>query len=60
MSGELQQKEVTGYYRRQIEEEMRTQLTLDFDKVAAVQWEEAITIPCAILGGMINKVAWTA
>jgi hypothetical protein len=59
MSGELQQKQVTAYYRRQIVDEMRTHLTMDFDKVAEAQWEEAITIPCAVLGGVINKVACT-
>ncbi|WP_312131043.1 replication initiation factor family protein [Lysinibacillus capsici] len=57
MSGELQQKDVTGYYRRQIVEKMRTQLTLDLDKLASEQWEEAIKISCAILSGVISKVA---
>ncbi|WP_157128216.1 hypothetical protein [Brevibacillus parabrevis] len=56
MSGELEQKQVTGYYRRQIETEMRKRPILDFDNVAAEQWEEVVTIPCAILGGVVNKV----
>lgn len=56
MRGKLKQKEITGYYRRKIVEQMRQFPTLDFDKVAAEQWEEAITLPCAILGGVISKV----
>lgn len=56
MSGELQQKDVTSYYRRLIVEEMRKQPTLNFDEVAAAQWKEAITIPCAVLCGQINHL----
>ncbi|WP_028543613.1 hypothetical protein [Paenibacillus taiwanensis] len=56
MSGELQQKDVTGSYRRLIVEEMRKQPTLNFDEVAAAQWKEAITIPCAVLSGQINHL----
>ncbi|UHA73722.1 replication initiation factor family protein [Paenibacillus sp. 481] len=56
MNGELEQRQVTGYYRREIEKEMRTRPTLDFDNVAAEQWENAIAIPCAILVGAVSKV----
>ncbi|MGV2881498.1 hypothetical protein [Paenibacillus taichungensis] len=56
MSGELQQKDVSGYYRRLIVEEMREQSTLNFDEVAATQWKEAITLPCAVLCGQINHL----
>ncbi|MNO47731.1 hypothetical protein D3C76_380540 [compost metagenome] len=56
MSGELEQKQVTGYYRREIEKQMRQRPTLDFNKVAEEQWEDVITIPCAILGGVVSKV----
>ncbi|WP_143038139.1 hypothetical protein [Paenibacillus sp. 276b] len=53
MSGELQQqKDVSGYYRRLIVEEMR----VNFDEVAAAQWKEAITLPCAVLCGQINHL----
>jgi hypothetical protein len=57
MIGELEQKQVTGYYRREITKEMRKRPTLDFDAVAARQWEDAVTIPCAVLGGVISKVS---
>lgn len=56
MRGELEQKDVTAYYRREIVAQMRKCPTLDFDRLAEEQWEEAITIPCAILGGLISKV----
>ncbi|MFC3801887.1 hypothetical protein [Cohnella sp. GCM10012308] len=56
MSGELEQKQVTAYYRREIEKQMRQCPTLDFDKLAEEQWEDVITIPCAILGGVVSKV----
>ncbi|MEK3963444.1 MULTISPECIES: hypothetical protein [Paenibacillus] len=56
MSGELQQKDVSGYYRRLIVEEMRERPTLNFDEVAAAQWKEAITLPCAVLCGQINHL----
>jgi hypothetical protein len=56
MSGELEQRQVTGHYRRQIEDEMRKRSILDFDNVAAEQWEDAITLPCAILSGVVSKV----
>ncbi|WP_138755673.1 replication initiation factor family protein [Paenibacillus sinopodophylli] len=56
MNGELEQSQVTGYYRRQIEDEMRKRSILDFDNVAAEQWENVITLPCAILGGVVSKV----
>ncbi|MFI8711295.1 replication initiation factor family protein [Brevibacillus brevis] len=56
MHGELEQKDVTYYYRSQIKAEMRKRAILDFDILAKKQWEEAITITCAILGGVINKV----
>jgi DNA relaxase NicK len=59
MRGDLEQKDVTYYYRSQIIAEMRKSTTLDFDKVAVEQWEEVITITCAILGGVISKVAVT-
>lgn len=55
MSGELEQRQITGYYRRQIESEMRKRPLLDFDTVAAEQWEEVVTIPCAILSGVVKK-----
>ncbi|GAB1530520.1 MULTISPECIES: hypothetical protein [Brevibacillus] len=56
MHGELEQRDVTYYYRSQIKAEMRKRAILDFDILAKKQWEEAITITCAILGGVINKV----
>lgn len=56
MRGELEQKDVTYYYRSQIKAEMSKRIVLDFDTLAAEQWEEVITIPCAILGGVISKV----
>lgn len=56
MSGELEQRQITGYYRRKIADEMRKRPILDFDNVAAEQWEDAITLPCAILGGVVSKV----
>lgn len=56
MDGELEQRQVTAYYRREIVEQMRQRPTLDFDRLAEEQWEEAITVPCAILGGLISKV----
>jgi hypothetical protein len=56
MRGELEQKDVTYYYRSQMKAEMNKRKVLDFDTVAAEQWEEAITISCAILGGVISKV----
>lgn len=57
MRGELEQKDVTYYYRSQIKAEMQKRTILNFDTVAAEQWEEAITIPCAVLGGVMSKVA---
>lgn len=54
--GELEQKEVTAYYRREIVEQMRQRPTLDFDRLAEEQWDDVITIPCAILGGVVSKV----
>lgn len=56
MSGELEQRQITGYYRRKIADEMRKRPILDFDNAAAEQWEDAITLPCAILGGVVSKV----
>lgn len=56
MSGTLKQQDVSYYYRKKIENEVRKQPVLDFDAVAAEQWEEVVTIPCAVLGGMVNKV----
>jgi len=56
MSGELEQSQLTGHYRRLIKAEMKNRPTLDFDKVAAEQWEDAVTLPCAVLGGVISKV----
>ncbi|WP_059041428.1 hypothetical protein [Paenibacillus rubinfantis] len=56
MRGELEQQDVTAYYRREIVEQMRQRPTLDFDRLAEEQWEEAITVPCAILGDLISKV----
>jgi len=35
---------------------MRKRSILDFDNIAAEQWEDAITLPCAILGGVVSKV----
>ncbi|CAG7648174.1 hypothetical protein PAESOLCIP111_05544 [Paenibacillus solanacearum] len=57
MTGELEQREVTGYYRREIEKIMRKSPTLDFDITAAEQWEDVVTIPCSVLGGLITKTA---
>lgn len=59
MLGELEQSQISGHYRRQIIAEMRKRSTLDFDNVAAEQWEEAITLPCAILSGVVSKVPVT-
>jgi hypothetical protein len=56
MRGELEQRDVTYHYRQEIKAEMRKRPTLDFDKAAAEQWEDAITIPCALLGGVVSKV----
>jgi hypothetical protein len=56
MNGELEQRQVTGHYRRLIEEEMRKCPILDFDNVAVEQWEGTVTLPCAILGDVVSKV----
>ncbi len=56
MHGELEQRQVTYHYRKQIEQEMRLRPNLDFDRLAAEQWEEVVTLPCAVLGGVISKV----
>lgn len=56
MNGELEQRQVTGYYRREIEKEMSTRPTLDFECAAAVQWENAIAVPYAILVVVVSKV----
>ncbi|AIQ73015.1 hypothetical protein [Paenibacillus odorifer] len=57
MSGELEQKQVTGYYRRSFVKKLQACPTLDFDQEACKQWKDAITIPCAVLGGVISHVA---
>lgn len=56
MRGELEQRQVSYHFRKQIEQEMRLRPNLDFDRLAAEQWEEAVTLPCAVLGGVISKV----
>ncbi|WP_159888501.1 hypothetical protein [Paenibacillus puerhi] len=53
MRGELEQKEVTAYYRREIVEQMQQRPTLDFDRLAEEQWEDAnpfpgFTVPASI------------
>ncbi|MBP2001373.1 hypothetical protein J2Z69_002416 [Paenibacillus shirakamiensis] len=56
LSGELEQKQVTGYYRREIEKRMRQRPTMDFNRLAEEQWEGVITIPCVVLGGVVSKL----
>lgn len=54
--GELLPQNTTPYYRKQIQEQMRTQDILDLNDLAAEQWQEAITLPCAILSGKISHL----
>lgn len=54
--GELLPQNTTPYYRRQIQEQMRMQDVLDLNELAAEQWQEAITLSCAILSGKFNHL----
>lgn len=54
--GELLPQDTTPYYRKQIQEEMKTQEVIDLNALAAEQWQEAITLPCAILLGKISHL----
>lgn len=47
-------QEMTFYYRQKIQEELNTQNVLDLNLLAAEQWQEAITLPCAVLTGRIS------
>ncbi|GKS12222.1 hypothetical protein YDYSY3_32220 [Paenibacillus chitinolyticus] len=53
---ELLPQETTPYYRKQIQEQMHTQNVIDLNELAAEQWQEAITLPCAILSGKISHL----
>lgn len=44
------------YYRKQIQEQMKTQDVIDLNELAAEQWQEAVTLPCAILSGKISHL----
>lgn len=52
----LNPHDLSLYYRKQIQKQMLTQSVVDLDALIGEQWEEAILIPCTILGGTINKV----
>ncbi|MCC3378522.1 replication initiation factor family protein [Paenibacillus farraposensis] len=54
--GELLPQDTTPYYRKQIHEQMKTQEVIDLTVLAAEQWQEAITLPCAILSGKISHL----
>ncbi|MGM1022546.1 MAG: hypothetical protein ACQEXV_18940 [Bacillota bacterium] len=58
---EIQQEELlpqntTPYYRKQIQEQMNSQDVIDLNVLAAEQWQEAITLPCAVLCGQISHL----
>lgn len=54
--GELLPQDTTPYYRKQIQEQMKTQEVIDLNVLAAEQWQEAITLPCAVLSGKISRL----
>ncbi|MDY8091438.1 hypothetical protein UY456_00335 [Paenibacillus polymyxa] len=49
-------QDLTLYYRKKIQEEMNTQDVIDLNLIAAEQWQEAITLPCAVLTGTISHL----
>lgn len=55
--GKLLPQDTTPYYRKQIQIQMNTQDVINLNELAAEQWEDAVTIPCAVLGGLISKAA---
>lgn len=52
--GTLLPQEMTLYYRQKIQEQMNTQDVIDLNLLTAEQWQEAITLPCAVLTGKIS------
>jgi len=54
--GELLPQDTRPYYLKQIQNQMNSQEAIDLDGLAAVQWKEAITLPCAVLCGQINHL----
>jgi hypothetical protein len=54
--GELLPQDTTPYYRKQIQNQMNSQEVIDLDGLAAKQWKEAITLPCAVLCGQISHL----
>lgn len=56
LQGELLPQDTTPYYRKQIQEQMKTQDVIDLNELAAEQWQEAVTLPCAILSGKISHL----
>ncbi|GFN34211.1 replication initiation factor family protein [Paenibacillus xylaniclasticus] len=54
--GELLPQDTTPYYRKQIQEQMKTQDVIDLNVLAAEQWQEAITLPCAVLSGKVSHL----
>jgi hypothetical protein len=54
--GEQKPQDTTPYYRQQIQKQMNTQNLIDLNKLAAAQWKESITLPCAVLCGQISHL----
>ncbi|MDQ0114028.1 hypothetical protein [Paenibacillus harenae] len=52
--GELLPQDTTPYYRKKIQEQLKTQDVIDLNEVTAEQWQEAVTLPCAILSGKVS------
>ena len=52
--GMLLPQEMTFYYRQKIQEQMNTQNVIDLNLLAVEQWQEAITLTCAVLTGKIS------
>jgi hypothetical protein len=49
-------QDMTPYYRKQIQSQMNSQDVINLNELAAEQWQEAITLPCAILSGKISHL----
>lgn len=52
--GELFPQDLKPYYRKQIQNQMNSQDVINLNELAAEQWQEAITLPCAILSGKVS------
>lgn len=48
--------EFTPYHRANVGKILESQQVIDFDHLAREQWEEIVTVPCALACGVVNRV----